>query len=55
MEICGKLVDCDKSGEDQGCEGGNMQNGYKFVMKNKETSSETSYPYTAADGNRNFT
>ncbi|KAK1368776.1 Cysteine proteinase Cathepsin L [Heracleum sosnowskyi] len=48
-----ELVDCDKSGEDQGCEGGYMEDGFEFIVKNKGIALEASYPYTAADGTCN--
>ncbi|XP_076898437.1 senescence-specific cysteine protease SAG39-like [Bidens hawaiensis] len=30
-----ELMDCDRSGEDQGCEGGYMDDGFDFIVKNK--------------------
>ncbi|XP_020250276.1 senescence-specific cysteine protease SAG39-like [Asparagus officinalis] len=45
-----ELVDCDTSGEDQGCNGGLMDNAFKFMMKNKGLTTEAKYPYTATDG-----
>ncbi|TVU42328.1 hypothetical protein EJB05_08726, partial [Eragrostis curvula] len=45
-----ELVDCDVDGEDQGCGGGFMDNGFKFIIKNGGLANESSYPYTAADG-----
>ncbi|AQL03029.1 Ananain [Zea mays] len=45
-----ELVDCDVHGEDQGCEGGLMDNAFKFIIKNDGLTIESSYPYTAADG-----
>lgn len=48
-----ELVDCDKKGEDQGCEGGYMEDGFEFIVKNKGIALEASYPYTAADGTCN--
>ncbi|KAK3019205.1 hypothetical protein RJ639_004859 [Escallonia herrerae] len=44
-----ELVDCDKAGEDQGCEGGYMEDGFEFIIKNKGIASEEQYPYDAAD------
>ncbi|KAK2984203.1 hypothetical protein RJ640_017316 [Escallonia rubra] len=44
-----ELVDCDKTGEDQGCEGGYMEDGFEFIIKNKGIASEAQYPYDAAD------
>nr|AFK44139.1 unknown [Medicago truncatula] len=45
-----ELVDCDTKGEDQGCEGGLMEDGFEFIIKNGGITSETNYPYKAADG-----
>ena len=45
-----ELVDCDVHGEDQGCEGGLMDDAFKFIIKNGGLTMESSYPYTAADG-----
>ncbi|XP_031104317.1 senescence-specific cysteine protease SAG39-like [Ipomoea triloba] len=44
-----ELVDCDVKGEDQGCEGGYMEDAFKFILKNKGIALESTYPYTAAD------
>ncbi|XP_071714976.1 senescence-specific cysteine protease SAG39-like [Rutidosis leptorrhynchoides] len=48
-----ELVDCDRSGEDQGCEGGYMDGGFTFIVKNKGISTETAYPYKAVDATCN--
>lgn len=48
-----ELVDCDRKSEDQGCEGGYMEDAFKFIVKNKGITTETTYPYKAADGKRN--
>ncbi|KAK2996129.1 hypothetical protein RJ639_029404 [Escallonia herrerae] len=48
-----ELVDCDKAGEDQGCEGGYMEDGFEFIVKNKGIATEAAYPYDAADGTCN--
>ncbi|KAK3121431.1 hypothetical protein QOZ80_8BG0653080 [Eleusine coracana subsp. coracana] len=45
-----ELVDCDVHGEDQGCEGGLMDDAFKFIIKNGGLTTESGYPYTAADG-----
>ncbi|KAI5682905.1 hypothetical protein M9H77_04133 [Catharanthus roseus] len=44
-----ELVDCDRKSIDQGCEGGEMENAFEFIMKSKGIASESTYPYTAAD------
>nr|XP_043622665.1 senescence-specific cysteine protease SAG39-like [Erigeron canadensis] len=48
-----ELVDCDRSGEDQGCEGGYMDGGFTFIVKNKGINTEAAYPYEAADATCN--
>ncbi|XP_011038210.1 PREDICTED: senescence-specific cysteine protease SAG39-like [Populus euphratica] len=48
-----ELVDCDTQGEDQGCEGGLMEDGFEFIIKNHGITSEANYPYQAADGTCN--
>ncbi|CAI0377837.1 unnamed protein product [Linum tenue] len=45
-----ELVDCDTSGEDQGCNGGLMDDAFQFIIQNKGLTTESNYPYTAADG-----
>nr|CAH66275.1 OSIGBa0147O06.5 [Oryza sativa] len=44
-----ELVDCDVHGEDQGCEGGLMDDAFKFIIKNGGLTTESNYPYAAAD------
>ncbi|CAI9279577.1 unnamed protein product [Lactuca saligna] len=48
-----ELVDCDRSGVDQGCNGGEMEDGFEFIVKNKGINTEVAYPYQAADGTCN--
>ncbi|PSS16461.1 Senescence-specific cysteine protease [Actinidia chinensis var. chinensis] len=50
-----ELVDCDVSGEDQGCNGGLMDNAFDFIQQNNGLTTETNYPYDGTDGtcNRN--
>lgn len=45
-----ELVDCDTKGVDQGCEGGYMEDGFEFIIKNGGITSEAKYPYKATDG-----
>ncbi|KAL2464672.1 KDEL-tailed cysteine endopeptidase CEP1 [Forsythia ovata] len=45
-----EIVDCDKTSEDQGCEGGYMEDAFEFIVKNKGIATESTYPYEAADG-----
>ncbi|KAI7739578.1 hypothetical protein M8C21_016155 [Ambrosia artemisiifolia] len=48
-----ELMDCDRSGEDQGCEGGYMDDGFDFIVKNKGINTEAAYPYKAVDATCN--
>ncbi|KAL0002082.1 hypothetical protein SO802_015863 [Lithocarpus litseifolius] len=48
-----ELVDCDNNGEDQGCEGGLMENGFEFIIQNGGITTEANYPYQGADGTCN--
>ncbi|XP_076923975.1 senescence-specific cysteine protease SAG39-like [Bidens hawaiensis] len=45
-----ELVDCDTSGEDQGCNGGLMDEAFKFIIQNSGITTETNYPYQGIDG-----
>ncbi|XP_074345215.1 cysteine proteinase mucunain-like [Apium graveolens] len=44
-----ELVDCDK-GFNQGCNGGLMDYGFEFIVKNGGIDTEDDYPYKAVDG-----
>ncbi|CAI9099970.1 OLC1v1036874C1 [Oldenlandia corymbosa var. corymbosa] len=43
-------VDYDKTKEDQGHEGGDEEDAFEFIIKNKGVASEAAYPYTEANG-----
>ncbi|XP_073157777.1 senescence-specific cysteine protease SAG39-like [Henckelia pumila] len=48
-----EIVDCDKTSNDQGCQGGYMEDAFEFIVQNKGIASESTYPYSAADGSCN--
>ncbi|OEL31280.1 Senescence-specific cysteine protease SAG39 [Dichanthelium oligosanthes] len=45
-----ELVDCDVNGEDQGCEGGLMDDAFQFIARRGGLASESGYPYQGDDG-----
>ncbi|KAL8038161.1 hypothetical protein ABFX02_11G086000 [Erythranthe guttata] len=47
-----ELVDCDTS-EDQGCNGGLMDNAFEFIISNNGLTTESNYPYGGVDGTCN--
>ncbi|WOL05261.1 cysteine protease 1 [Canna indica] len=48
-----ELVDCDVHDEDQGCNGGLMDDAFEFIIKNKGLAAESNYPNKATDGTCN--
>ncbi|OMP06385.1 hypothetical protein COLO4_08162 [Corchorus olitorius] len=49
-----ELMDCDK-GVDQGCEGGEMDDAFEFIIRNHGIATEATYPYKGDDGTCNKT
>ena len=43
-----EVIDCD--GQDNGCNGGEMQNAFQFVIDNGGIDTEADYPFTGTDG-----
>ncbi|KAI3440001.1 uncharacterized protein J3R85_004151 [Psidium guajava] len=48
-----ELVDCDTKGEDQGCEGGLMDDAFEFIVNSHGLTTEANYPYEGVDGTCN--
>ena len=48
-----EMVDCDTSGEDQGCEGGLMDSTFQFIQDNHGLTTGASYLYKGVDGTWN--
>uniref|UniRef100_A0A0E0ML92 Uncharacterized protein n=1 Tax=Oryza punctata TaxID=4537 RepID=A0A0E0ML92_ORYPU len=45
-----ELVDCDVQGNDHGCEGGEMDGAFQFILNNGGLTAEANYPYMGEDG-----
>jgi len=43
-----EIIDCDT--QDSGCNGGQMENAFQFVINNGGIDTEADYPFIATDG-----
>ncbi len=49
-----QIVDCDVNGTDSGCDGGLMDDAFKYIMKVGGLETEKNYPYVAEDEKCSF-
>ncbi|KAJ1424638.1 Peptidase C1A, papain C-terminal [Sesbania bispinosa] len=49
-----ELVDCDTNGDNQGCEGGYVEDAFEFIIENGGITTEANYPYKGVDGTCNL-
>ncbi|KAK3173923.1 hypothetical protein Dsin_033095 [Dipteronia sinensis] len=48
-----ELVDCDKGGVNHDCNGGFIDDAFRFIIHNKGLMTESNYPYNRTDGSEN--
>ncbi|KAK6124208.1 hypothetical protein DH2020_042044 [Rehmannia glutinosa] len=44
-----EVIDCNVKGEDQGCNGGLMDDAFKFIIHNDGLTTESNYPYAVSN------
>nr|3P5W_A Chain A, Actinidin [Actinidia arguta] len=49
-----ELVDCGRTQNTRGCDGGFMTDGFQFIINNGGINTEANYPYTAEEGQCNL-
>ncbi|XP_042477191.1 senescence-specific cysteine protease SAG12-like [Macadamia integrifolia] len=48
-----ELVDCNRDGTNEGCNGGYMSKAFQYILHNKGLTTESNYPYKGIDGTCN--